>query len=388
MLVIGSGSFQGHVVRAAAALAAAPALLLLLRGVVASSRSEPAVSSQELAEQLSALAPSPASASSSFLPGSIGRARAILKLAYAAYCPSIELASWTCYWCTVEGISGVRRLYEPTTRTPFFVAVSEATAEIYVAFSGSVGMGDSATAEAHEEVFYNLSLTHLAHPLVAGAAIHSGWLRQWGLVQPLLCVALRVTRVGRPLHTLVLTGHSTGASLATVAAYMLSARVPRADRWPPERVSVINFGASMVGNAEFADEYERIGLGRRTFRFTHGADAAPRQLGWLPAPFNTSARFAYFHLGTEIWEDSSLQWTRCRGFAALQKELRAVRPRDDNASRSGASATSGRSRASARARGADPDCSVSLGRGKVVRDHHRYLGLDAIDGHYWGNCTQ
>lgn len=72
-------------------------------------------------------------------------------------------------------------------------------------------------------------------------------------------------------HRVILAGHSLGGALAIVmAAALREARPEMAARI----AGVVSFGAPRVGDAEFAQRFDKAFAGR-AYRITHGADIIP-----------------------------------------------------------------------------------------------------------------
>lgn len=117
--------------------------------------------------------------------------------------------------------------------------------------------------------------------------VHRGFLEAYDSVK---------VRVGQLVDALVgdgkdwkvlVTGHSLGGALATLAAYDLATRTAADDR-PRLHVEMYNFGSPRVGNARFAAEFNRAVP--TAFRVTNSRDiicTVPKLLG-------------YAHVGTEV----------------------------------------------------------------------------------------
>ena len=67
-----------------------------------------------------------------------------------------------------------------------------------------------------------------------------------------------------PDSTIVITGHSLGAALATLTAYDMASVYGT-------KVSMINFGSPRVGNGNFANVFNHR-LANRAIRVTHALD--------------------------------------------------------------------------------------------------------------------
>ncbi|KAL2760491.1 hypothetical protein ACRALDRAFT_2050733 [Sodiomyces alcalophilus JCM 7366] len=119
--------------------------------------------------------------------------------------------------------------------------------------------------------------------LVSGCQTHSGFTRAWeGLRTPAIN-AIRTTRAQYPGYRVVVTGHSLGAAVATLAAAYLRAH----ENIP---VDLYSYGAPRVGNAQFAN-FVSAQPGAN-WRLTHGDDPVTR----LPPII-----FGYRHTTPEHW---------------------------------------------------------------------------------------
>lgn len=99
---------------------------------------------------------------------------------------------------------------------------------------------------------------------VAGARVHSGFLHRYMAVRD----EARHFFDGHDFTSLVVTGHSLGGALATIAALDL------ADAYPWASVGCVTFGAPRVGNATFAAHFDAR-LGARHWRVFHERDPVP-----------------------------------------------------------------------------------------------------------------
>ena len=89
-----------------------------------------------------------------------------------------------------------------------------------------------------------------------------------------------------PNYKVLVTGHSLGASEATICAGTLSYLKYSA----PENIFLYTFGSPRTGDEEFADNLKR--LVPNSFRVVHKNDLIPR----LPLRL-----MGYAHIASEIW---------------------------------------------------------------------------------------
>lgn len=103
--------------------------------------------------------------------------------------------------------------------------------------------------------------------------IHDGFADSWDELRPMVYSHL----AGDKKRKIVLTGHSLGGALATLAAMWLK-------RDGYNVVECVTFGAPRIGNYTFREVYKSLRI--PTFRFVHGYDIVP-----------TIPRLLYFHVG-------------------------------------------------------------------------------------------
>lgn len=106
---------------------------------------------------------------------------------------------------------------------------------------------------------------------------------------------------------LVISGHSLGGALATLAALALSERVVLRQGKPIEIVSVVTFGQPRVGDGRFASHYDRR-LGPIHWRVVNNRDIVPR-LPPREMGFRHVGRLLYFDAEGKPSLDPS-QWLR------------------------------------------------------------------------------
>ena len=118
--------------------------------------------------------------------------------------------------------------------------------------------------------------------LVVGCKVHLGFWDNWLASKATILSAVETATVSYPNYTLIITGHSLGGAVATIAAAYL-----RENGYPCD---LYTYGSPRVGNGIFADFVSaQSGV---TARITHLNDVVPR----LP-PLLTG----YRHTSPEYW---------------------------------------------------------------------------------------
>lgn len=97
--------------------------------------------------------------------------------------------------------------------------------------------------------------------------------------------------------TLLITGHSLGGALSTLAAFEL---VHQEQKIRPENIQLITFGSPRVGNDEFKELMQSIS---KSWRITHYYDIVPH----VPEEF-----LKYIHISQEIWyNEENTKYVEC-----------------------------------------------------------------------------
>ncbi|OGM49566.1 putative lipase precursor [Aspergillus bombycis] len=127
---------------------------------------------------------------------------------------------------------------------------------------------------------------------ICSCAIHSGFYRSWELLKDDVMDALTRARETYGDYHVVVTGHSLGAAIATIAgAYLRTKQIP---------CDIYSYGSPRVGDARFADFVStQSGI---TARITNGYDPVPS----LP-PMSLFGIYdlGYRHIWPEYWISSS-----------------------------------------------------------------------------------
>ena len=134
---------------------------------------------------------------------------------------------------------------------------------------------------------YNVnSLTFFKIPcdLVDGCELHAGFKVAWDEVQNAVVDNVRAARETYPSYKTIITGHSLGGAVATIAAAYTR------DALGADDIDLYTYGSPRTGNKAFAAGVtEQAGL---EYRITHTDDPVPR----LPPIF-----IGYSHVSPEYW---------------------------------------------------------------------------------------
>ncbi|PWN43483.1 alpha/beta-hydrolase [Ceraceosorus guamensis] len=118
-----------------------------------------------------------------------------------------------------------------------------------------------------------------------GSAMHTGFQKAWADTADPILAAVKEQLTAHPGATLLVTGHSLGAALATLDSAYLRCNLPDV----PLQTTVL--GLPRVGNSKFADSIDRLHNG--TFHYlVNGQDPVPH------IPFR---QLSYEHPTGEVW---------------------------------------------------------------------------------------
>ncbi|TVY64181.1 Mono- and diacylglycerol lipase, partial [Lachnellula suecica] len=131
----------------------------------------------------------------------------------------------------------------------------------------------------------DFTFAQIPSPLCANCWIHSGFATAWSERRSVVLAAVSSALAANPDFSIVVTGHSIGAAVATLAATEL--------RNLGHSVSTYTFGSPRVGNAAFASFVTAAGS---NFRMTHVNDPVPQ----LPPTW-----LGYQHTSPEYWLSGS-----------------------------------------------------------------------------------
>ncbi|KAI9148075.1 Lipase (class 3) [Paramyrothecium foliicola] len=155
-----------------------------------------------------------------------------------------------------------------------YVARVDSRKEIIFAVRGSKTLRNWGT---------NLDYKGITSLLAPGAWMHRGFYNAWREIARDVRTALFSTIIKYPDYNIVLTGHSLGGAVVTIAAAYLRA----IDRY---ELDLYTYGQPRVGNSKFSDFISN--QPGRLYRVTHNNDIVPKM------PFVLQG---YAHTSPEIW---------------------------------------------------------------------------------------
>ncbi|KAF9048377.1 alpha/beta-hydrolase, partial [Hymenopellis radicata] len=160
-----------------------------------------------------------------------------------------------------------------------------------------------------------------------GTQVHEGFLKSWNSVAETVISAVRSELDANPGYDLVTTGHSLGASLASIGGISLQ------ENFPNLPVRMYTYGQPRTGNANYA-AFVNAQMGSRVFRNVHTTDGVPTII---------PTSLGYAHHGVEYWQSPD---------PASPSTVTVCDPA-----------------------GEDPTCSASIPSGGINAAHRIYFGI-------------
>lgn len=147
----------------------------------------------------------------------------------------------------------------------------------------------------------NLKSSHVTWPYSSGAgAVHAGFLGQFVESEGPMYSVMKSLYDDNKRRWLV-TGHSLGGALATLAGFHLKLTFPSA------QIDVITFGAPGAGSTLWTNKYKEK-LGFYTASVQHKRDIVP----CLPPNFSSQPQILHW-ASAWAWEDAKWHWARANG---------------------------------------------------------------------------
>lgn len=201
----------------------------------------------------------------------------------AAYCHADLLAGWGCKRCS-DQLAGFKLdavVRDDHLNLQSYIGVDDGLGAVLIAFRGTTGL------DLHNWIA-DLQITHADAPFAGMSSksrVHAGFLRAWNsTLREELTTRTRNLMKTHNVLKVVVTGHSLGAGMATLAA--VDFRI----NFGVGSVELHTFGSPRVGNKAFAEEVDGL---FDSVRLTHDRDIVaalpPRSLG-------------YWHIKSEVWE--------------------------------------------------------------------------------------
>lgn len=166
------------------------------------------------------------------------------------------------------------------------------TNSIFVAFRGSSNI---------QNWIDNIQISKISPYNDKTIEVEKGFYKAYNYVRPNLLNNLPILAKKYKTTTLIITGHSLGAAMATLMTYDIVTSFPTY-----KVLYFINFGSPRVGNPSFVSSFSQHIGSTIHYRVTHYYDIVPH----MPEEL-----LGYLHISNEIWynEDNS-QYKICNNF--------------------------------------------------------------------------
>lgn len=182
----------------------------------------------------------------------------------AAYCQASSIEKWSCGEpCNVQaGVTKVVMVLDESQGTQGFVAYNALMNEIGVSFRGSTNIPNWVS---------NINFFQTPWKQVPGAQVHRGFLAAYTGVQSQVTSAVRGLLANFPTARVLITGHSLGGALASLAAVDLKEQFGLNNNF----ITFYTYGCPRVGNQAFSDYVFRLFPDGGHQRITHSSDVVP-----------------------------------------------------------------------------------------------------------------
>mmetsp|Transcript_9790 Transcript_9790/g.14913 ORF Transcript_9790/g.14913 Transcript_9790/m.14913 type:complete len:290 (-) Transcript_9790:31-900(-) len=223
-----------------------------------------------------------------------------LYYAYGGYCPQAQLEAWTCKWCQNNSqfeIYKVRETGLSEWDLQSYSGYNPSQNQIVVSFRGSYNTENWINDLAYFQSEYGMN--------VSNAYVHDGFKSAWNeLYKTGVQTDWETLTAVYPDATTLVTGHSLGAAIATLATLNFT-------RMQIQPVFVYTYGCPRVGNLEFSEYFTDSVVVH--WRVVNVHDVVPT----LPLA-NVQGHgiiSPYHHSAIEIWytSDEPLQYKQCPG---------------------------------------------------------------------------
>jgi triacylglycerol lipase len=222
-------------------------------------------------------------AASSNAPFDVSDANRTLHLAYTAFCNESAVAAWNCQWCTgpntyAEPVELVKYLKDTKAGTQGYVGIDRARSRVVVAYRGSKNLANDI-----EDAKFLMRKCPFGP---VGMRVDTGFLEAYQSVRNATTAAVSAALDTCDGCSVLFTGHSLGAAMATLGAAELAMGATP--------VHLYTFGCPRVGDPAFAAwAFGRMqGGGNSAVRMRRQKDIVPA----IPP-----RSVGYVHLPQEVW---------------------------------------------------------------------------------------
>jgi len=216
----------------------------------------------------------------------VSAANKTLHLAWASFCNETALKAWNCEWCgtnAYQGIALTAFLKDPLTGTQGYVALDAARQRVVVAYRGSKNL-----ANGIEDGEFWLTRPPFGP---SDIKVDFGFLHAYVSVRNATSDGIATALAKCPQCSLLFTGHSLGAAMATLGAAEHAGDAVA--------VQLYTFGSPRVGNAAF------VAWARTRLNRPHAAPSVRMRREKDIVAAIPPRSMGYRHLPTEVWNTHS-----------------------------------------------------------------------------------
>jgi len=209
-----------------------------------------------------------------------------VELSQASYCVS-SIDKWTCITCD----SSIKLEYiVENSDSKAIQGYDSLTNTLFTAFRGSSNL--------HNWI-ENIQIHKISPYNDTSIEIEKGFYKAYNYIKPEIMNNLSSLKKKYNTDKLLITGHSSGAAMATIMTYDIL------KLYSDYKIAFLfNFGSPRVGNKEFVKDFNNYNI--TSYRVTHYYDMVPH----VPEEF-----FGYYHISNEIWYNrENSEYTICNDY--------------------------------------------------------------------------
>jgi hypothetical protein len=213
-----------------------------------------------------------------------------VNLSQAAYCVN-SLDQWTCITCDRDVLL---EYIVDINQSKAIQGYDKYTNTIFTSFRGS--------SNIHNWI-ENIQFRKISPYNNSNIEIERGFYKEYNFIKKNIIENLFLLSKKYNTNKLLITGHSSGAALATIMAYDIL------KQYNEYKIAYLfNFGSPRVGNKEFVEDFNNYNI--TSYRITHYYDMVPH----VPEEF-----LGYHHISNEIWYNrENLEYIICNDFDNLE----------------------------------------------------------------------
>mgnify|MGYP006105098587 CR=1 FL=1 len=207
-------------------------------------------------------------------------------LSQAAYCAE-NINEWNCITCDKDIILEYIVLRNDNKAIQGYDKVTDT---IFTAFRGSSNI---------QNWLNNIKLKKISPYNNSNIQVEKGFFNQYNYLKPEIIENLSMLSKKYNTNKLLITGHSSGAAIATIMTYDILNFYNNY-----KIVHLFNFGSPRVGNKNFVEDFNNYNIS--SYRVTHYHDMVPH----VPEEL-----LGYHHISNEIWYNrENSEYTICNDY--------------------------------------------------------------------------